>query len=42
MISNQEVKAIYEVELGHNLEAGVYLVRVEQGDETKSIKMIKK
>jgi hypothetical protein len=42
LISNQMVNDSYDVELGQNLTAGVYLVRVEQNSETQTFKMIKK
>jgi hypothetical protein len=42
LVANQVVNESYDVELGQNLTSGVYLVRVEQNNETKSFKMIKK
>jgi GEVED domain/Secretion system C-terminal sorting domain/Fibronectin type III domain len=42
LISNLMTNETTEVELGQNLSAGVYLVRIEQNQETQSLKMIKK
>jgi hypothetical protein len=42
LISDQVVNAIYEIELGQNLETGVYLVRIEQNGDIQNIKMVKK
>jgi hypothetical protein len=42
LVANQVVNDSYDVELGQNLTSGVYLVRVEQNNELKSFKMIKK
>jgi hypothetical protein len=42
LITIQTVNDMYEVELGQNLETGVYLVRIEQNGNIQNIKMVKK
>jgi len=42
MIENRNVQDQFEITMGQNLNAGVYLVKVEQNGETNSFKMIKK
>jgi hypothetical protein len=42
LIENRQIQNEYEITMGQNLNAGVYLVRVEQNGEMQSFKMIKK
>lgn len=41
IISNTSVNDMSEIELGNNLPTGIYLVKVEQNNETYSFKMVK-